>query len=113
MQNLISNAFSLNMLANLTSTIHVTELDDERRDRILESWGNWTSVVGHEDTAAVFSDVLKRPVEFNRQTVNLTVGDMVMVGQYSGPRLPEGCKTLPEGASIKWVIVSVSMQEKS
>lgn len=30
-----------------------------------------------------------------------------LVGQYSGPRLPEGAKTLPEGAVIRWVTVYV------
>lgn len=107
MKNLISNAFSLNMLKNLTSTLHVIELDDQRRDSILNSW-TWESVVGHADTAAIMSDVLQRPIAFNRASVSLDVGDMVMVGQYSGPRLQEGATTLPEGASLKWVLVSVS-----
>lgn len=31
-----------------------------------------------------------------------------IVGQYDGPRLPEGAIALPEGASIRWVFVYVA-----
>jgi hypothetical protein len=43
----------------------------------------------------------------NRANVSLAAGDRVLVGQYSGPRLPEGTTTLPEGATIKWLVVTV------
>ena len=106
MKNLITNAFSLNMLFLLNSTIHVIELDDAHCQRLLENW-QWESVVGHADTAAVFSSILGREVACNRATVSLEVGDMLLVGQYKGPRLEEGTKTLPEGASIVWALVSI------
>ena len=66
------------------------------------------SAVGHADTAAVFAHVLGVPVACNRATVALKDGDVALVGQYSGPRLPEGATTLPEGATIKWVVVGVN-----
>lgn len=66
------------------------------------------SAVGHTDTAAVFTTVLGLPVSTARVTVQLVAGDQVLVGQYSGPRLPEGATQLPEGATIKWVLVSIS-----
>jgi hypothetical protein len=66
------------------------------------------SAVGHADTAAVFADVLGIPVECHRVTVTLNKGDMAVVGQYIGPRLPEGATKLPEGASIKWLGVRVT-----
>jgi hypothetical protein len=40
--------------------------------------------------------------------VSLVPGDRVLVGQYSGTRLPEGATTLPEGATIRWLVVSVN-----
>jgi hypothetical protein len=52
--------------------------------------------------------LLDRPVAFNRATVTLAHGDKLLVAQYSGPRLPEGCKTLPQGSTIKWIIVDIS-----
>ena len=44
----------------------------------------------------------------NRATVALKEGDVALVGQYSGPRLPEGATSLPEGAAIKWLVVGVN-----
>lgn len=97
------NAFSLNMLTG-NADIHVREVSlDTARNLARVA----TSAVGHADTAAVFADVLGVPVPCNRVSVTLGEGDVALVGQYSGPRLPEGCSTLPEGAAIKWVVVGV------
>lgn len=30
----------------------------------------------------------------------------MLVAQYCGPRLPEGCKELPEGAEIEWWLIT-------
>lgn len=66
-----------------------------------------SSAVGHELTAAVFSAVLGVPVACRRETVCLPYGARVVVGQYRGPRLPEGATSLPEGATIEWLHVEV------
>lgn len=100
------NAFSLNMLEDLTATVRFTEIDETWAAAVLAQ-SEWTSAVGHADTAAVFSDVLGLPVPYNRATVSLKKGDKALVGQYKGPRLPEGATELPEGAEIKWVTVEV------
>ena len=63
------------------------------------------SAVGHADTASVFSSILGVPVICNRMSVKLTDKDMALIGQLTGPRLPEGCKTLPDGAVIEWWII--------
>lgn len=100
----ICNAFSLNMLATLPASVKVEEvsLTDARNLAI-----NGESCVGHASTAAVFQDVLEVPVAMARATVSLVKGDTVLVGQYVGPRLEEGVTTLPEGATIKWLKVTV------
>ena len=100
----ILNAFSLNMVVAFPANIIVRE--------VVESMAQGLAVgtpsgVGHADTAAVFSSVLGTTVAMNRATVALTAGDEVLVGQYVGPRLAEGTTTLPEGATIKWLVVSV------
>lgn len=102
---LLSNAFSLNMLASLTS-VHVTinELDVPQAARLARIA---MSVVSHADTAAVFEGVLGVPIACNKATVSLVRFDTVVVGQYSGPRLPEGATTLPKGAVIEWVLVEI------
>ena len=66
------------------------------------------SVVGHADTANVFAGILDCPVAANRVSVTLAPGDRLLVGQYSGPRLPEGTTSLPDGAEITWYLVRAS-----
>lgn len=97
------NAFSLNMLTgNADISVRQVSLDVARNLAQVA-----TSAVGHADTAAVFADVLGVPVPCNRASVTLGDGEAALVGQYSGPRLPEGATTLPEGATIKWLVVGV------
>ena len=100
----ILNAFSLNMLVG-NADIVVREVSQKVAAILADAC---VSAVGHADTAAVFSSVLGVPVPCNRATVVLKDGDLALVGQYSGPRLPEGATTLPEGATIKWLVVRVS-----
>ncbi|GIV86131.1 MAG: hypothetical protein KatS3mg054_0160 [Chloroflexus sp.] len=106
----LANAFSLNMVAFPAAaeypqaTVHLTQVPVEMaRELAAEA----ESIVGHEDTARIFSDILGRPVEFRRASVALQPGDTVLVGQYSGPRLPEGSTSLPAGAKITWIVVQV------
>jgi hypothetical protein len=66
----------------------------------------FTSAVGHADTAMVFSNELGLPILPNRVSVKLYDPETrVLVGQYVGPRLPEGATRLPDGATIEWWIV--------
>ena len=97
------NAFSLNML-NGNADVHVREVSLDTARNLAKVC---TSAVGHADTAAVFADVLGVPVTCNRVSVALDHCATALVGQYSGPRLPEGATCLPEGATIKWMIVGV------
>ena len=112
----IGNAFSLNMLG---------EADDVRVRRLTFSDvivgfhdAPRTSVVGHESTAVILAGLLGlapgalRPAgagpSWPRPTITLQGGDTILVGQYSGPRLPEGATSLPDGAVIVWFLVSVT-----
>ena len=97
------NAFSLNMLGGNADVI-VREVSLKTAASLA---ADCTSAVGHADTAAVFSHVLGVPVACNRVSVSLNPGEAALVGQYSGPRLPEGATSLPGGATIKWLIVGV------
>ena len=97
------NAFSLNMIVG-NADIAVREVSQKVAACLADAC---TSAVGHADTAAVFSSVLGVEIPCNRATVALKDGDVALVGQYSGPRLPEGATSLPEGAAIKWMVVGV------
>ena len=67
----------------------------------------FVSAVGHADTALLFSSALGVDVRTNRVSVTLAEGEQALLGQYSGPRLPEGASVLPDGAKITWIRVEV------
>jgi hypothetical protein len=99
------NAFSANMLAEFPSSVTFTEILVHEAANLAR---NAESAVGHADTAAVFAAVLGVPVECRRVSVELHPGDSAVIGQYRGPRLPEGATTLPEGAEIKWLLCKIA-----
>ena len=100
------NAFSLNMLSCLPASIRIEEISLEQARTILQA--GFESAVGHANTAAVFSEQLGITVMAERITISLSQSDRVIVGQYRGPRLEEGAVSLPEGATIQWILISVS-----
>ena len=106
----IANAFSLNML---TLDVGATDLQVCRippeyiRQEIAEA-GGFESIVGHADTAAIFSSLLGLDVPCNRATFQLEEDVILFVGQYKGPRLPEGATSLPEGAKVEWAMVTIA-----
>ena len=106
---LLVNAFSLNMLpAKGTMSINATPVSLEEARDILATYGV-ESAVGHSDTANLLTGLLGIPVYAERRTVTIPEdGAYMMVAQYSGPRLPEGATTLPEGATITWWMVRVA-----
>lgn len=103
-QNLISSALSLNMLGSVPASIEVQEVTLEEARQLIDGR---KSVVGHPDTASLFSEQLGVPVPACRETIALKKGDTVLVGQYRGPRLPEGATELPKGATIQWLLVEI------
>jgi hypothetical protein len=40
----------------------------------------------------------------------LAPGDVLLVGQYVGPRPPEGTTELPEGAEVRWTKVRIEIE---
>ena len=98
------NAFSVNMILESPvkvrfERIPLDEVVEHLRDALV-------SAVGHADTAAVLTKLLGMHVECNRYNIVLRPPDVAILGQYTGPRLPEGATTLPEGAEIRWYLVS-------
>ena len=93
----VSNAFSLQMVAP-------ENLDQVRFEALhcQPDLRGLRSIVGHADIAAVLG------VAMDRSSVTLEKGDSMVVAQLVGGRLPEGCKTLPEGFRLQWVFVEVA-----
>lgn len=114
MQFFVGNAFSLSMLdikLRLNMRIGVSPLSVAEAINILnlrkEAGVTISSCIGHEDTVAVVNGLLGTQLPMNRVSVKLTDGDQILVAQFSGPRLPEGTRTLPVGAEIQFLLVSV------
>jgi len=100
----LSNAFSLQMLnLDKVSTVVVKPLTEEEVKELLSN--EFTSAVGHLDTANVLSSTLGINIPMNRINISLTPGDVLVVAQLTGGRLPEGSTTLPEGFSFKYAKV--------
>ncbi|HUD02837.1 MAG TPA: DUF1874 domain-containing protein [Candidatus Paceibacterota bacterium] len=100
------NAFSLNMVSESKGSLLFREISLDEARGLLD--GGFESAVGHSDTAAVMASQLGVTVPAIRATIALKKGDSAIVGQYKGPRLPEGASTLPEGASIVWYLIEVA-----
>jgi hypothetical protein len=104
----IANAFSLNMLCvEELLNIEVCPAGPFVIKQDIEEFGGFTSLVGHADTAEIFSGLLDVKVSCNRATYTLEEDHILYVGQYKGPRLPEGTTTLPEGATVEWLMVTL------
>jgi hypothetical protein len=106
---ILSNVFSLNMFADLQTTgsvITITPLTFYQAARKLDA--GFISAVENTNIARIFTNLLKLHVHPSRATVFLGEGASLIVGQYIGPRLPEGATSLPEGADIRWLLVEVS-----
>jgi hypothetical protein len=95
----LGNAFALSMVDG-DCKISIRLVDMEEVTEILSK--GFTSVVGHASTAELYSSLLKMEIVVNRVTTLLNKNDILIVGQYSGPRLEEGAISLPENASIIW-----------
>ena len=94
----VVNALSLNMIEGDASLI----VQGMSIQQVLEALAKneWESAIGHATTAAVVSGILGVDIPYNRVNVELVGNMALVVAQYSGPRLPEGATTLPEGARI-------------
>ncbi|HDO36669.1 MAG TPA: DUF1874 domain-containing protein [Nitrospirae bacterium] len=99
----ISNAFSLSMVPERA----IIRTRPVNLPAIARKLGNPVSIVGHADTAAVFSAILGIPIANNRVSISLIPTDTLYVGQLTGGRLPEGATSLPEGFEIRWILVTI------
>lgn len=103
----VSNAFSLQMVGAKEVYLHVAPITVEEVRKIIDTADGFTSAIGHADTAAVVSDMLGKEVAFNRINVSLEKGDILVVAQIMGGRLPEGSTTLPDGFTIQFMKVEL------
>lgn len=99
----IANAFSISMLGGAQGAVQFARARiEDARVALADPTNSVTSAVGHADTAGIFSNILGRDIPANRVAITLEDRMVLLVGQYVGPRLPEGATSLPEGATIEW-----------
>lgn len=101
---ILTNAFSINMLHS-DVVVDFREITPEKAKEYITSAKEFECAIGHTDTATVVGNMLGIELQPNRVSVSLNYPDDIIVAQYTGPRLPEGATTLPEGATIKFWIV--------
>lgn len=115
----VGNAFSLQMVQDCA--VEVKSIDAETAKGCIVAsliCGKAQFCIGHADTARVAAQSLNEiagleEVEFteeqmfHRVNVNLGSGDVLLVMQVVGGRLPEGCAELPEGVQLQWRMVTV------
>lgn len=101
------NAFSIQMVAALNeASVSFKKIDVEQAKSLLA--GNEVdSYVGHVDTANIISGILGMEIPAQRRFGTLVPGEVAIVAQVVGGRLPEGATTLPDGMSIKFFQVTV------
>ena len=103
------NAFSINMLSGRTTLMYIPLGKDQiKAEFILNPDFNLIPCIGHADTAHVVQNDMQLDNElFNRISVkpDFEAGDVLLVAQYEGIRLPEGTTTLPEGSKLTYWIV--------
>ena len=103
---LLVNAFSFNMVpAELSAgTIRFHQVTTQEAS---DAFAGGRSAVGHAPTADLFASILGREVACARETISLVPGQSLILGQYVGPRLPEGATSLPAGATVRWYLISL------
>ena len=94
----LANSFSLQMLTTFPSDYRCMEINKEKFDYYKQ---HAVSYVGHRDLANLLH------VDYNRESLKLREGDVLLVAQIIGGRLPEGATTLPHNVSIKYLCVQV------
>jgi hypothetical protein len=94
----INNAFSPSMVDLAKFTISFEEISREQFEA--EKKGA-ISVVGHQNTAEALG------VAFNRTTLKLKGGDVLLVAQLLGGRLPEGTTPIKEFMKFKFLKVVI------
>lgn len=90
----LAAAFSLQMVVSTTAVIATTVIFPEQIPQNVESR------IGRPEVAAVLSDLLGRPIPYDRTPVHLRNGDTLYLVQLSGNQLPKDATTLPPGVQL-------------
>ena len=109
----LADAFSINMLPDEYCTYEFRPLSISRAASILYALHDEVvNIIGNPNTAAVVESVLRAKVgelelpEPQQLTVKLVPADEVLVAQHTGPQPLDGTAQLPEGAQLRFWLVT-------
>jgi hypothetical protein len=115
----ITNAFSINMLVQGDIQLRFTRLDDANAVALEMLMAKQrgeavVNAIGHKDLDTIVRGMFHESYLEEGQRMSIswpmdkdTVHRMI-VAQYRGPRLPEGCTELPEDADLEfWLIETI------
>lgn len=102
----IGNAFSLQMLTTLPARVNIGTIPKHCVAEAAKQ-GTLESVIGHADTVTIVNKDLGSNLTVNRVNTKLAKGELMVIAQFMGGRLPEGATSLPEGVSLVYLLVSV------
>lgn len=108
----ITNAFSINILSKEEHRISFKPVTVEEVTAILNFYDDVVGAIGHKDTASIVENIIGVPNLHNRINIKLENNDIMLVAQYSGPRLEEGATQLPKDAQIDfWLVYLISFAD--
>lgn len=113
----VVNSFSLNMVSQFyhedrSCLVRVSQVDIDMVKLFLK--GKVKNAIGHADTDLLVRKLLE-DVGYDLppgERMTITDATWLVVAQYSGPRLPEGTTSLPEGAALSWLIVRIDPPDR-
>lgn len=94
----LASSFSLQMITHFPYDSHTEEITKEKFDYYKK---HAISYVGNEDLANLLD------VNYNRESLKLREGDVLLVAQLMGGKLPHGATSLPHNVSIKYVCMHI------
>jgi hypothetical protein len=112
---ILTNAFSINMLSE-NAQVNFYKVDVRAaQSALIDTADMVKNVIGHPDTDYIVRKELENDYGSGtpwlsagtRETVAVKNGDILVIAQYKGNRLPEGCKKLPEGSTIEYWIATI------
>lgn len=103
----VSNAFSLNMLDTSDDVTITVKSMSPAEVAVFLHFNKWESAWGHPSSAPLYGNIIGVEIPINRTSLSLEKGDVLVVGQYKGPRLEEGVTELPEGAKFETLKVEI------
>lgn len=101
----VLNGFPMGAMPEEAEIISYEVKLEKAKKLVVSNW--YESYVGHADTASILTQMLGVPIEFNRCSAVFEIGDIILTCAYTGPRLPEGATSLPEGAKFRFFISEI------